>query len=317
MSESSDRSGQIFRAICLALSGALIFAMYQFWGNTTEVENYSRSAFRWMVNLWGAARIYGGASNIVGWLMPIASVALILHRRKELAAAPKQTCWVGFALLLLALVMHWMGARAQQTRLSILALALILWSIPLFLYGPRVGRLTLLPAALLIYCVPLNFLDVITFPLRLFSAATAHFLLNGFGVAVRRFGSTITSDPPGAFTIDGADAASGLAALLLVSAFAAVWAGFRRLSVKRSWILFILSAPCVVVANITRLIFIGVWADSVGNASAETLNNRYSFAFVILLSCALVMVVYRLLRAAVRLPSQAWKREAPYPTSPS
>lgn len=314
---TTDRATRIAQAAMLALSAALVFAMYHFWGNTTEVQHYTRSAFRWMTRLWSAARIYGGSSNWAGWLAPMAALAIIWIRRREIASAPKTTFWPGFGLLVLALLLHWAGARAQQTRLSLLALILMLWSVPLFLYGPRVGRLTLLPAAMLIYCVPLNFLDVFTFPLRQMASGMAMIVLNGLGVPARQLGSAIVSDPPGDFSIEGGDAASGLGLYLVVSALALLAGPALRMSGRRVALLFALSVPVVVFANAIRLIGVTAWADLFGGPVATAFNNRYSFALVLLLSLALLGGMVRVLRADLRGMIRAWKSESSYPTPPS
>jgi exosortase len=231
---------------------------------------------------------------------------ILWTHRHELRAAPKATFWPGLGLLILGVTLHWMGARAQQTRLSLLALILILWSIPLFLGGRRIGRLTLFPAALLVYCVPLNFLDVATFPMRIVSAAVAFVLLNGMGVAVTLAGSALVSDPPGAFVINGADSASGLGLLLIVSAFAAILAHYHQTRPLRQLVVFASCVPAVVIANILRLAVVAGWADALGEASALAANHRVAYAAVLVTSCLLVLGSSLCLNVDFRQLAKTW-----------
>lgn len=297
---------QWIRGLALTASAVLIYVMYDAFGNTTETNNYTTSAFRWMVSLWSASRIYGGSSNWVGWLTPVAALFVVWRRRGELRTCPKSVYWPAFAALLLSILLHWMGARAQQTRLSLLALVLMLWSIPTYLYGRQVGKKLLFPAALLIYCVPLNFLDAFTFPLRILAAVLAGGLLNGLGIANIRAGSALSSSPPGAYAFDAADSASGLSMLLLVSFIAAMAGWWRHPKASERWLLFISTVPAVLMANVIRLFALSAWSAAFGDAWAVRLNNRYSYILLLLVCLALLQLSSRIIRTNWRGYARLW-----------
>jgi exosortase len=270
--------------------------MYHFFGNTTEVNVYGRSAFAWMISLWKSAYLFGGMWNWTGFLVPLTSLLLLLMRREELRLAKKSVYWPALALVALALLLHWMGARAQQTRLSLFALVLLLWSAPFFLYGPQVARLTLFPMALLIYCVPLNFLDVVIFPMQQLSAALAVFFLQSVGLETTRSGSVILSVPPGAYAFEGGDAAAGLGTLLMLSAVAAVAGSLLKAKPWQRAILFAASAPVFVIANQFRLVAFALLAEIGAPAVATKLHNGYSLILMYAFAVALLGAVYRVMK---------------------
>lgn len=279
-----------------SIIAGLLYAQFHLFGNTTEVESFGRSAFAWMFTLWKSARIFGGSPYYLGWLMPVVALALIYRMRGELAHTTRYTFWPGLLAVAFALFLHWAGARAQQTRLSLLALILLLWSIPLFLAGPRVAKKLVFPAVLLVFCVPLNFLDAVIFPMRVLSAAGAELLANGLGFAVEQAGAAIRLSHP-ALTIDGSDPASGLGTLL--SLVAAVLAGGAWL--KDPWwcrlTLPVLAVPCLIFCASLRLLIAAAIARWVSISPALFFHERMGFIFVLGMSLvALILIRSRLLR---------------------
>ncbi len=314
---SSSAMARALNGLLLALTGVLVFVMYHIYGNTTEVNVYGRSAFSWMLHLWKGARIFGGTGNWAGWLIPFAALFLLWRRRAELRAAVKTTCWPALALVALALLLHWMGARAQQTRLSLLALILFLWSAPFFLYGPRVARLTLFPLALLVYCVPLNFLDVLTFPMQQASVAMAAFFLQSVGLEVARRGSVLLSVPPGAYAFEGGGAAAGLGTLLLLSAMAAVAGSLLQAKPWQRLLLFVGSGPALVLANQFRLVTVALIAEIGAPEFAAKLHGGYSVFMVYVFAVALLAAAYRVMKIDYAGLYRSCREDLSSPTSSS
>jgi exosortase len=226
-------------------------------------------------------------------------------RRFDLAAAPKRISRAGLALVALALALHWMGARSQQTRLSLLALVLLIWALPFYLYGWAVARPLIFPASLLIFCVPLNFLDSLTFPMRLLSATLAAGLLNGLGVGVHRTGSALVSVLPGSFGFDGSDPSSGLAVLLGLAALAALLAYSLRLSLGQKWLLFAAAAPALVAGNMLRLLLVCLLAEIFSLETGDAVYHHASTPLVFLFSALALLTALALLRLNYR---DLWKK---------
>lgn len=309
---------RVLNPLLVAASAFIIYLMYDRWGNTTEMATYGSSALDWMTSLWKSARIYGGATLSFGWLVPILTLILIWRDRAALRAQPTRASGWGLALVILALSLHWMGLRAQQTRLSLLALVLLIGAIPFYLYGWSIARRLIYPIGLLIFCVPLNFLDVLTFPMMRLAATLAGGLLAGLGLPVARQGSMILPlSEPGAqselLPFDAADAAGGIGMLLLLLLGTAFWLGWRQRSWKARLLLLATVPAFHVAANTLRLIIMFVLQAAVGPDVARTFNLGAALWVVAALTTALLLSFDYLLRSWNK--ERLWKLLQPEPPS--
>ncbi|MGA1531359.1 MAG: exosortase/archaeosortase family protein [Kiritimatiellia bacterium] len=284
----------------LSACAGLIFAQFHLFGNTTETYLFGTSAFNWMFMLWKSSGIFGGSIYYLGWIIPFASLWLIHLRRGDLARSNRKVFWPGLLLVILAIFLHWAGARAQQTRLSLLAFILLLWAIPLFLYGWSLARQLIFPIGLLVFCVPLNFLDVLTFPMRVLAAGAAELLASGLGVVVERAGSVIRLTDP-AVSLNGADPASGLATLLTMIAVTMI-AGAR---LRDPWwlriLLPVLVFPLMLFTGALRLLTGILLAKWTTPGIALSFHQQGGLLFMLLSTCALLVVIR--LRMSRLLPS--------------
>ncbi len=304
--------------LLVAASAAVIFQMYDGWGNTTEVATYGHSALNWMTDLWKSARIYGGTTLSFGWLVPVLTLILIWRDRATLRSLKARASGWGLALVVLALSLHWMGLRAQQTRFSLLALVLLIGAIPFYLYGWSIARRLLYPIGLLVFCVPLNFLDVLTFPLMRFAAALAGGLLTGLGLAVSRQGSmVIPHAEPGVHSellpFDAADAAGGIGMLLMLLLIVAFWLGWQQRAWKPRLILLALVPLFHVMANALRLIIIFILQAATGPELARTINDHAARWMVGAITVALLLLLDYLMRSWNK--ERLWKLLQPEPPS--
>ena len=302
------------RAGLVATIITLIFAIFHFQGNTIEVQNLGPSALLWMTERWQDSISYGGDYSH-GWLIPFVSVYIVWLKRNELASVPKSVSRVGLAVLVTALLFHWLGAKAQQTRFSLFSLALLIWAIPFYLYGWRVAKLIVFPCAYLIFCIPLNFLDSLTFPLRIFATIISTALLNGLGIAAERSGSAIYSMAAGGFSFDVADPCSGIKSLLAMTALTAVYAYFTQRVWWKKWLLFFSSIPLAIVGNIARITTVAIVAEAFGEKLALGLYHDYSGYVVFSVAIALMIGLGTLLNFNLAEMRERWKFAYLSPTS--
>ena len=289
-------------ALFLAMLGLGSF-LYVLHGNAEDVSFRGRSAIRWMVARWSGA----GGDLSHGWLIPLVSAFVIWRKRGDFAAADKQVYWLGLFVVAAALLLHLAGIRAQLTRVSLSSLILLLWGIPLFLFGRPTAKLLVFPCAYLFFCIPLSFLDSLTFPLRMLASATASFLLGGLGVPIVRVGTVIHSATPGGFALDVADACSGLRYVLAMLALAAAYAYLTQPTLARKWLLFAAALPVAVAANVFRILAIGIVAQLFGEEAAVGLYHDYSGYIVFAIGILLVMSVGSLLESGISRKLAAWR----------
>ena len=294
-----------------AVIAGLAFLLFHIQGNTTDIRMYGRSAIIWMVDRWIDPQ--GEFSH--GWLIPLASLWFLWRRRKAIGEAPKSASRLGLTLVVLALLTHWLGAKAQQVRLSLFALIGLMWGVPFYFYGWQVARQLIFPLSYLIFCVPLNFLDSLTFPLRILVTITATGILNGLGIAVQRSGSAIYRAVEGGFELDVADPCSGLRSLIAMTALTAVYAQVTQTTLTKKWLLFLAAIPLAIVGNIARITTVGLVAEAFGQDLAVGLYHDYSGYLFYTVSIGLMIGLGSLMNTSFRGVFTRWKQALLSPTS--
>lgn len=273
-----------------------IFILFNLLGNSSDSAMFGNSVFKWMISRWHDSTLYSGDYSH-GWLIPLVSLYVIWMRRNEIRLADKYTYWPAVIIIISALFLHWAGYRAQQPRLSLFSFILLCWSVPLFLTGKHVGKLLVFPCFFLIFCIPMNFFDSFTFPLRLFATKAAVLISNGLGMAVERTGTLITSSS-GDLQLGVDDPCSGIRSLLAITALTTAYAFFVHRTLHQRIILVLSSIPLAVAGNILRIVSIILVAKIAGTDKALSFYHDYSgylvFVFVVLLMIGISELMLRL-----------------------
>ena len=279
-----------------------LFILYQLLGNRVENVN-TGSAFLWMIARWGDKESFG-ADYSHGYLIPFVSLWVVWSRRAELFAAPKKICQMGLAVIVAALAMHWLGAKMQQTRISLISLILLIWGIPLYFFGWQVAKRLIFPCSYLIFCVPLNFLDALSGPLQRIATTMGHEALLGLGIECQRVGTMLRSPY---FDLNVEAACSGLRSLLAMTALTAVYAYFTQATLLKKWLLFAMSIPIAVAGNIARIISIALVSITTGQKFGAGLHHDWSGYVLFTFSISLMIGVGKLLHVNYRELFVSWK----------
>lgn len=296
----------------ISLLISLLFMMFHMLGNTVE-NVHSRSAFQWMFARWRDA-ISFGADYSHGYFIPFVSLAVVWYRRKEIFSVTARTDWRGLAVVIFALVLHWVGAKMQQTRFSLFSLILLIWGIPFYLAGWQLAKRLIFPCFYLIFCIPMNFLDFISFPLRMFATVLSTGMLNSLGIGAVRSGTAIYSNVAGGFEFDVADPCSGLRSLLAMTALTAVYAYFTQKTLLKQWVLFLAAIPLALVGNIARIVTIALVAEAFGTRLALGLYHDYSTYILFTASVSLMVLIGVVLNINYREEFPKWKSAILRPT---
>ena len=291
----------------------LSYLAFHVLGNTTLVSMHGRSVFTWMIHRWSDGVSFD-ADYSHGWLIPFVSIGIVWWKRKEILRAPKKVAGFGLFLIVLSLFFHWAGAKSAHPRLSLFGLVLLLWSVPYYLYGWQTAKYLIFPVAYLIFCIPLNFLDDVSFDLRMIMTVASTTLLNGLGIPVERSGTAIQSLTAGGFQLDVASPCSGLRSLLALTALTAVYAYLTQKTFLRKWILFLMSIPLAVIGNMTRITSIAVVAEAFGQEVAMGRYHDYSGYLVFAVAIILMIAVGAFLNMNHRKELSRWKRALLSPT---
>ncbi|MBM4152312.1 MAG: exosortase/archaeosortase family protein [Kiritimatiellaceae bacterium] len=282
----------------------LLFMLFHMLGNTV-VNVGSRSAFQWMFSRWQDT-ISFGADYSHGYFIPFVSLGVIWYKRKEIFVTKTYVDSRGLAVVIMALCIHWLGAKMQTTHFSLGSLVLLIWGIPFYLYGWDMAKKLIFPCAYLAFCIPLNFMDIIAFPLRMFSTTLAVGMMDAVGIHATRSGTAIfiPSMPSG---LDVADPCSGLRSLLAMTALTAVYAYFTQKTLLKKWILFLSSIPLAVVGNIARITTIAIVSEAVGGKLALGLYHDYSGYILFSASISMMVLSGGLLNYNYREGFKKWK----------
>ena len=281
----------------------MLYLMFHLLGNTvSNVE--SRSAFVWMISRWND-KISFGADYSHGYLIPFVSLWIVWYNREALRRAEKKTCIYGLYVIIAALIMHWLGAKMQQTRFSLLSLILLIWGIPFYFFGRQVAKLLIFPCAYLIFCVPLNFLDALSFPLQRLATTIAHAMLNGMGIECEKVGTQLLSPY---FQLNVEAPCSGLRSLLAMTALTAVYAYFTQKTLFKKWLLFVLSIPLAVAGNIGRIISIALVAIVSGQKLGAGLYHDWAGYVLFTIAIGLMVATGKLLNANHKEMLAKWKK---------
>lgn len=258
--------------------------IYHFQGTSTiqVADRNSRSLWDWLWHVWHS-EVFDVSH---GPLVPFVSAFLIYWNRKKIADQPMAMCWSALLGVALALLMHWVGMRGAQPRLSVLSVILLFWSIACLLIGWKKARFLIFPAAMLVFMIPFNFLEQqVAFPLRLIVTDSSVWIANHLGIAVRKVGSQIF-DVSGRYQYDVAAACSGIRSLTTLLCIGAV---FGYLTQDKAWkrmVLFLAAIPLAVVGNIVRVTLIIIAADWFGQGAGAKVHDMGGFViFVVVLMC--------------------------------
>ena len=287
----------------ISLIVGFIFILFHLFGNTVENVN-SKSAFIWMVARWNDTQSFG-ADYSHGYIIPFVSIAVLWHKRADLKAAPKQLCQMGLIIIIMALAMHWLGAKMQQTRISLISLILILWGLPFYFYGWKVAKLLIFPCSYLIFCVPLNFLDALSGPLQQIATTLAYNILQNLGIECQRVGTQLISPY---FQLNVEAPCSGLRSLLAMTALTAVYAYYTQKGLAKKWLLFLASIPIAVAGNIGRIISIALVSMTAGQKFGAGLHHDWSGYVLFSLAIALMIAFGKLLDVNYKELFHRWKK---------
>ncbi len=312
-----DRN-DLVRVGCVALLVSLGFVLFHLLGNNTDVRLHGRSVLSWMVQRWGESTVaLGAADTSHGWLIPIATCWLVWWHRKDLITAPKSISYTGLAVVAGALFLHWLGARAQQPRLSLMGLITLLWGVPFYFHGWQVARILLFPCAYLIFCIPLNFFDSLTVPLRVYMTVMVNGILNGLGVAFIRSGTALYS-VQGQYGLEVADGCSGIRSLLAMTAITALYAYLTQRTLVRKWILFLMAVPLAVVGNMVRILTVALISEAFGHDLGSGLYHDFSGYMIFLaITIPLMIVAGNVLDTNFETTWKRWKGHLIHPASSS
>jgi exosortase len=268
-----------------AIAGALLAAVY--W-----------PTFIWMIARFEEADTYYSH----GYLVPFVFAYLLWIKRGEFKKCDIRPLSIGLVLLLPALLVHLTAYFFEINFISGFSIILALFGLCLYLYGTGVTKKAAFAIIFLVFMIPLPqvFIINMSFNMKMMAANAATYMIKLMGVPAVREGSIVYLKP-GTFLTVG-DPCSGLRSLIALTALGALYAYLVKVSVTRKILLFLLSIPIALGANILRIILLLLVAYAY-NAQVATGKFVHDFLAFLLYVFAIIGLIF-----AGRMLSWAKKR---------
>jgi exosortase D (VPLPA-CTERM-specific) len=247
-----------------------------------------------------------------GFLIPVVTAWLLWTRRDALLASIGRPAWTGTVLILLAMVIHVIGALSAIFILSQLAFIIALLGIVLAVGGFSLLRAAFFPIIFLIFAIPLPyFIDAnLSLQLQLISSQLGVFFIRLFQIPVYLDGNVIDL---GTYKLQVVEACSGLRYLFPLLSLSFLTAYLFHAPIWQRVLVLFSSIPITIAMNGFRIGMVGVTVDRWGPRMAEGALHFFE-GWIIFIASALFLTleVYLLARVsgrrffeAFRLPADA------------
>jgi len=221
---------------------------------------------------------------------------LLYTRRHELAALPTRPVpWLGWPLLVFALLLYALGRSQDIIMFAIGSQILLLAALLLLFHSLRGLRLVWFPLFFMIFMVPLPeaLVAAVTAPLKSAVSAVASNLLYQIGYPVGRSGVIMTVGP---YQLLVADACAGLNSMFTLEALGMLYMNLMKYtSVARNVTLALLLVPTAFVANIVRVMILVLVTYHFGDEAGQGFVHGFAGMVLFMVALGLMLVLDKVL----------------------
>lgn len=295
--------------VCASLAWLIFLVPY-----AAGYGDFRRTLFGWLLVSWKDPTWQHGV------LAPIMAGFLIWRRRRELATVPVQPSNLGLGLIIACLIIYWGGYRGNFYYLGYASIQMLLAAVVLWFWGWQM--LWRLSFAWLVLCFawPYLFLeDTLAFKLRhLMVTATAE-LLQVIGVHVLQDGTRLISAAANGraigqwFNLNVDGPCSGLRSLFALMMVGLLFGYFRQRSFWRRSLLFVLTVPLAILANMVRILLLIGGSMAFGMEFAVGRGEEYTSNFHLIAGVLVFVVAVGGLMLSERLLNRFFGPEKPTP----
>ncbi len=231
----------------------------------------------------------------LAFLAPFVSAYFTWRKWPEVARLERKPCAWGLALVAMALVMHLAGVGLDISGPSAYSVLICLVGLCLYLHSASLVKVLAFPLALMLFVIPVTgeVRDTIGFPMQLWaSGATAH-LLGLMHIAVVHSGVrlTVTCADFSVYQFEVVEGCSGMRSLAALVFVTATFAYITHLPVKFKWLLFCLSLPIALVANVVRITSLALVGWQWGEDVAQNIYHEWSSPLLFLIAIGLMFLI--------------------------
>ena len=224
------------------------------------------------------------------------SAWLLYGKRHELVAAPRQPlAWLGWPLLVFALLLYALGRSQDIIMFAIGSQILLLVALLLIFKGLQALRLVWFPLFFMLFMVPLPeaLVAAVTGPLKSAVSAVASNLLYLMGYPVGRSGVVMTVGP---YQLLVADACAGLNSMFTLEALGMLYMNLMRYTnPARNIVLAVLLVPTAFVANIVRVMILVLVTYHFGDEAGQGFVHSFAGMVLFMVALGLMLVLDKVL----------------------
>ncbi len=297
----------------LGFLAAAWVALFAFLGVPDFQGLGTRSLPVWLFDIYTAPALDEGH----GLILPFVVVALYWWKRKELVAKPAGLWWPAIGLIGFALLLHVIGFKSQQQRLSVVGFFLGLYGLTGLAWGRHWLKASFFPFFLLVFCVPVaDYAVPLTLPLRLLVSRIVEIIAHlGLAPDLNRAGTQLFDSTNHSYAYEVAAACSGIRSLVALLALATILGFVNHRSPWKRGLMMLIAVPLAVLQNVLRLCFTVMVAETFGqNAGKVVETDAGYFTFMLAIMCA--FFVSRWLEGKGRVESPPPGPPEPAPVEP-
>lgn len=211
----------------------------------------------------------------LGYLAPLVCAYFTWKKWPEVKKLKRSPSVLGLVLIGFALIFHLAGVILDVTGPSGFSVIICLVGYCLYFHGKALVRTLGFPLAYSVFMIPFpgGVVDVIGFPMQLWASAATAGILSTFGMEVARSGVNLSV--PG-FDFQVALACSGMSSLVALVGVTAVFAYVTKLPASLKWVLFLMSLPIALAANVVRITTIALVGYQWGPDAAMNIFHEWS-----------------------------------------
>lgn len=234
-------------------------------------------------------------------VIPIAIGLAWFHRKrlKEVAKTPSNWSWLflvgGFLLVLL-------GTRAQQPRITMLAIPMIIFGIVLYIWGSEVGKILAFPIFFLVFMIPVGALQQASFRLQFLITGAVQALSSLIGIKTDAVGTTLRA-VNGAWGFDIAEGCSGIRSLVAIIMLTAIYTHIFEQVWWKKIVLLVFSIVFAIIANAGRIFTIILIAKCGYPELAGGIYHEYSGFISFPVALGAMLICHKLLNWGVASPA--------------
>lgn len=230
------------------------------------------------------------AQYSLAFLVPFVSGYFTWKKWPEVTKLEREPCAWGLGLVALALLTHLAGVVLDISGPSAVSLLMCLVGLCLYLHSAALVRTLAFPIAYLVFAIPIpgGVLDVVGFPMQLWASGSTAHLLSLMQIDVVRSGVNLSV--PG-YSFQVVQACSGMSSLVALVGVTAVFAYITHLPARFKWLLFFLSLPIALAANVVRITSIALVGYQWGEDAAQNIYHDWSSPILFLAAIGLLFLI--------------------------